>query len=1018
MTVRECIRNSIRGSAFGVTKSLMGRRADGFTPPTSLTNMIQYFLDNNKTYFSSKIGDKYCLESLETHGTVREPRKGRLWNLDSASGVLTTDQLPASFTQFSMFLRGEFADTSWRTLIHGGGAGFNSSIWFVIQNATGALEFRDLSNIASSSLVPPSGIVDVGVTYNAGTVIFYMNDSTESNTVGDGTLTSAGDTQLFGVGTNYRSNGSCVRAAIGIDTWTSDEWTAWRNNLTIPDGAWAAYNCNEETGTTGYDRTGNGRSLSLSGITQSSFHATSTDVTDNPANTEGFNFLTTEGSAVVPRNDSDQTNDVLGNSLSKTENCPYPATVNTPCITSDGADPHISLPSTVTDTINVSKDFTFEITFKLTGTGTLRRLFTSNKSATEKFLVEYSADNHIRVIKYTGTWEAIRLSFSDTTDWHTLVCKQESGTLSAELDGDSFISSSVALTTPDTTDTAVIGADLDGGNNWLGQYCNIRIWNTAEDFSNLSDPDILYTCEEGPGLFDLTRTIHDSGPDKLHGELIGGTLSDVWAEQCPGKVKACCTTKGGTLSRNFVKYTEDITEWDGTGTATDIDEDTFQVTAANQFWSGYITVPSAKGKHFVGFANVTADVNCNIYIYSNGSTGMGNLFPTTTTAITAGVKTKLTAEATADDDAGFSNERIQYGLRVTSADSYPVNITIHDIQLELDEETEFQMNGEHPSVGSFIPGAISGNSDSFGNTKQYTSGGFIPYPKCELDYDPFSAPELSYLNLPKVIDFPHITLAGKTSSHFVDISADSSFELTDDFSVFVRVYIEATSSDFEGFVSMKSDPAYGWNIAKNSSNLIVCGIGDGSSNTYIYSNDEIAGGIWYDICLVYSSGEITLYIDAMAQDNTITKSIVYQTGAKDMALAKFYTVGTALYSNCRLADLQMIDKVLTQSEIEDLGRGTYSGGEHVIDMPLTDGEGLSTKDFANSNHGAITTATESEAWANTSIKLLEQRMNTFRGIKPYDTKFVAQQIRKYSKFVNLNEGVSASDINDLIDNLS
>jgi hypothetical protein len=63
-------------------------------------------------------------------------------------------------------------------------------------------------------------------------------------------------------------------------------------------GLLAQYPCNEESGTVGYDVSGNGNHLTLTNITQSTFHATDTGVTMNRANrvghTKGFLHVSTD----------------------------------------------------------------------------------------------------------------------------------------------------------------------------------------------------------------------------------------------------------------------------------------------------------------------------------------------------------------------------------------------------------------------------------------------------------------------------------------------------------------------------------------------------------------------------------------------------------------------------------------------------------------------------------------------------------------------------------------------------
>jgi len=101
-------------------------------------------------------------------------------------------------------------------------------------------------------------------------------------------------------------------------------------------GAWW---CEEESGTTGYDWSGNGRHLTLTNITQATFHAADTGVSYSDANVRGYRL---SGSVYIPATSSTLAAD--GNALTVTGKCPQPGYAAQKMLTMSGTE-YISVPS-------------------------------------------------------------------------------------------------------------------------------------------------------------------------------------------------------------------------------------------------------------------------------------------------------------------------------------------------------------------------------------------------------------------------------------------------------------------------------------------------------------------------------------------------------------------------------------------------------------------------------------------------------------------------------------------------
>lgn len=265
-----------------------------------------YALNGSSPYYhASGLSGVQYLDSKERYGSYRAPRQGRCWLFDGVNDVAIGSR--TSFVTFSCMMK--TADTAFMFVSDA----INTAKYFLRVNGAGFL-----SNSAGSPVIAIDGVT----TTNAALLTDGEWHLVEVSGVN---VSEWSDTVAIGNGGGLVFAGSLrdVRFVDGAD-----------NIL-------AQYRCNEESGTVGYDSSGNGNHLTLTNITEGTFHATDTAVTSNPANSVGY---TLSGSVIVPRDESDPTLDVLGGELQYTGRCPYPVRVDTPCITNSGGTVYLSAP--------------------------------------------------------------------------------------------------------------------------------------------------------------------------------------------------------------------------------------------------------------------------------------------------------------------------------------------------------------------------------------------------------------------------------------------------------------------------------------------------------------------------------------------------------------------------------------------------------------------------------------------------------------------------------------------------
>jgi len=501
----------------------MSGMTGGFLP-SKLSNLRQWFLDNSG-YRSSELNGIPVLDSKESYGTYRQPRQGRCYNFDNTDDRV---DLPAAvntmFSQANDFSIGI-------SYIHSAATGhifssFNSSTdRFVIEDTGSSLRcnaYDGTSNGASTTTTLVNGTVYrifLSWVNSTSTLSLWIDSTLQTGTLA-GSLGAGAPAAYLGVLTSLTSN------------WGGNLWDVRCYNSALSDPADEAttaptflYHCNEESGLTAYDSSGNGADGTLTNITQSTFHATDTGVTSNPANEVGYSE---SGAVIVPRDESDTDNDVLGNPLDYTGKTPYPAQVNTPCVTLDGTDDYIAMTNTVRDVMTTASDWSIALkVYVPTGAaGGDMILSVTGAVGNDRAGIEYNG-SAIRCGVWDGAWIAKSGAFSLDT-WHEIVMIYDASPrgLTVYVDGAALAGSTSP--TSNGTVAANIGALTAGTLALDGRIADVRIFNSklaSEAEARTVTPTHYYPMQEGAG--NIVYDVGSTGGE--HGTITNAALSDFWA---------------------------------------------------------------------------------------------------------------------------------------------------------------------------------------------------------------------------------------------------------------------------------------------------------------------------------------------------------------------------------------------------------------------------------------------------------------------------------------------------------
>jgi surface protein len=369
----------------------------------------------------------------------------------------------------------------------------------------------------------------------------YINGSE----VGSNTYTkdpTGGSSAVFGIG---RLNGSPVPFSGKIwdvriydGVWSTDniDYYCSKGNTGTQGNVLGWWKSDEQSGTVAYDSSGNGYHGTITNATLATFHATQ-DIWSFQ-NQVGYNL---NGSVYIPRDESDPTNDVLGNTLNYAGQRPNDGALKqSNCLDLNGTnqvvrvadDPAFDITDNLTVSIWAKNDNSSipssQILFGKYDYGVNKREWVILLNNLNKIAITLSSDG-----SSTGNI-ASDSAVSDINQWHHYAFTFNNGTCILYLDGAEVASSVTAGSIPSSlqnSDTDVIvGSVLNGGSitlPWDGQTLDARIYNRVlseseiqsiyEDSTNLtSDSNLVgrWKCQEGAGAI-----CHDSSGNENHGTI-------------------------------------------------------------------------------------------------------------------------------------------------------------------------------------------------------------------------------------------------------------------------------------------------------------------------------------------------------------------------------------------------------------------------------------------------------------------------------------------------------------------
>lgn len=310
MSMRAAIRAMVCSPVCAPIASLAGAAAPWL--PSSLTNLAQRFLDANPGYYASTLQSLPIVTPEET-GTVAVPRGARCVLFDGADdyatlGARLTSGSPTALT-VTAWIKMTNA-TAYRSIACEWTGSGNQQSWFLlVEMTTGKLQFAATANgstvysLTSSAAVNTGSWVHVAVSYSSSEAKIFINGNDVTGTAAtSGTLPAS----LFNASANFiagasdagsfnRWNGSLYDLRAYNVAKSGTEIAAIYNQATAPSiidrtGLLAHYYCNDESGNTLRDASGNGRHLTITNASTGaggSFHAIDSGVAWNPANHAG-----------------------------------------------------------------------------------------------------------------------------------------------------------------------------------------------------------------------------------------------------------------------------------------------------------------------------------------------------------------------------------------------------------------------------------------------------------------------------------------------------------------------------------------------------------------------------------------------------------------------------------------------------------------------------------------------------------------------------------------------------------
>jgi hypothetical protein len=152
---------------------------------------------------------------------------------------------------------------------------------------------------------------------------------------------------------------------------------------------------------------------------------------------------------------------------------------------------------------------------------------------------------------------------------------------------------------------------------------------------------------------------------------------------------------------------------------------------------------------------------------------------------------------------------------------------------------------------------------------------------------------------------------------FINVNYNSSFNLTQDFTMGVWVKTSSYTNNYQGIFNLFDQTpitynGFGITINDQFKKYTLLVAGSSGSFEYIYADDDFILDDWYFICGVNVSGTSYLYVNGVQQVDTSTLSIVAP--LNNLRMGNFYDTPFGLF-NGNISQGLLYNRALTPQEI-------------------------------------------------------------------------------------------------------
>jgi len=260
-----------------------------WNPGTLVPGPLQRFLDEDPTYYGSTVAGYPVFTPEEAYTSIAQPRSGRCWLFDGSNDygeIAGSGGMIAPNMSFGGWFKFAHADFNYALIAKG-----TNEQWQLF--IAGGFITLQCGGSAGLSF-PTTGVSGWNhwfATVNGTTGKIYRNGAEVVS--GPVLAMPSANTSLVRIGLHttgvWAFGGSLKDILIDDEAYTAGEVLSLFNTHQIPAGKspLAFYRCEEESGTIGYNSLVNSNHLTLTNITQSTFHALDTGVQFSDANERG-----------------------------------------------------------------------------------------------------------------------------------------------------------------------------------------------------------------------------------------------------------------------------------------------------------------------------------------------------------------------------------------------------------------------------------------------------------------------------------------------------------------------------------------------------------------------------------------------------------------------------------------------------------------------------------------------------------------------------------------------------------